>query len=267
MENKNSPADHAPTVDVSTLTLRGFRFFEGLPIEVADAFTAVTKWHQYTEGQIVFDQESDSMEVHFVMVGAVKLLTGVDGGEPVTLAEVPQGEVFGELAAIDHLPRSARAVAACDTILGSIGGHEFVHELGEQPKMAVRMLKRLANIIRSMDVRLANIATLNPTQRVIAELMRRAEPDLRVPGMWIIPFAPTHGDIASWTGVDKEIVAQAIGGLARDALLRRRGGSLVLLDWAGLQKIVKPQRTRHVANEDSAINTQGALPSAVGEER
>jgi hypothetical protein len=95
-----------------------------------------------------------------------------------------------------------------------------------------------------MDVRLANIAVLTPIQRVIAELMRRAEPDNRVPGMWIIPFAPSHGDIAGWTGLQKDDVAQAIGTLARDALLRRRGGSLVLLDWAALQAMVKPATAR-----------------------
>jgi CRP/FNR family transcriptional regulator, cyclic AMP receptor protein len=226
------------------LTLQGIRFFEGIETEVVNAFSTAAIWQRFNEGQMIFDQESDGMEVHFVFQGCVRLLTSVDGGEPVTLAEVGTGDIFGELAAIDHLGRSARALAVNDTILASIHGPVFVKLLEDNPKVAARMLKRLAGIIRSMDVRLTNIAVLTPIQRVIAELMRRAEPDVRVPGMWIIPFAPSHGDIASWAGLDREQVAQTIGALAREALLRRRGGSLVLMDWAALQSMVKPAHTR-----------------------
>jgi CRP/FNR family transcriptional regulator, cyclic AMP receptor protein len=229
---------------LTSISLRDTHFFGGLEQEATDAFSAAAKWHRFHEGQMIFDQESDGLEVHFIVRGRVRLLTAMDGGEPVTLAEVCAGDIFGELAAIDGLARSARAVAATDTILGSIPGPVFVDLLERFPKVAARMLMRMAAIIRSMDVRLANIAVLTPVQRVIAELMRRAEPDSRVPGMWIIPFAPSHGDIASWTGLQKENVAQAIGTLARDALLRRRGGSLVLMDWAALQTIVKPANAR-----------------------
>ena len=231
-----SPLEH--------LTLEGFRFFKGLPPEVAQELNAAVHWVRYAQGEMVFDFESDGLEVYFVVHGKIKLLTGIDGDEPITLAEVTEGEVFGELAAVDQLPRSARAVAARDSILGSIEGPQFLALMEKNPKMATKMLKRLASIIRSMDVRLTNLSLLTPKQRIIAELMRRAEPDQRVPGMWIIPFAPTHGDIASWAGLERDKVAPMIGELARDALLRRRGGSLVLLDWACLQAMVKPKDDR-----------------------
>lgn len=226
------------------LTLRGVRFFSGVADDAVAAFSAAAGWQRFSDGEMIFDQESDGLDVHFIVHGRVRLLVGVNGGDPVTLAEVTGGDIFGELAAIDQLRRSARAVAVADTILASIPGPVFVALLERFPKVAARMLQRLASIVRSMDVRLANIAVLTPTQRVIAELMRRAEPDSRVPGMWIIPYAPTHGDIASWTGLDKEEVAQTIGALARDALLRRRGGSLVLMDWASLQGMVRPGAAR-----------------------
>jgi CRP/FNR family cyclic AMP-dependent transcriptional regulator len=231
-------------VACNTIGLREMHFFGGFPQEVTDAFSAAANWHRFREGEMIFDQQSDGLEVHFIVRGRVRLLTAIDGGEPVTLAEVVTGDTFGELAAIDGLGRSARAVAATDTIVGSITGPVFLSLLERFPKVAARMLMRLAAIIRSMDVRLANIAVLTPIQRVIAELMRRAEPDSRVPGMWIIPFAPSHGDIASWTGLQKEDGATTIGTLAREALLRRRGGSLVLLDWAALQAMVKPGTAR-----------------------
>src|SRR4029077_7513288 len=98
----------------------------------------------------IFDQDSEGRDVHFIVVGKVRLLTGVEGGEPMTLAEVPSGEIFGELAAIDQRPRSARAVGACDTVLGSIDGPVLISLLEYCPVVAIRLMKRLAAIIRSM---------------------------------------------------------------------------------------------------------------------
>lgn len=226
------------------LDLRGFALFTGMPEQVPMDFGAAGAWRRYAIDEMIFDQHSDTLEVHFVVRGKVKLLTNAPGGQSVPLAEVKAGEVFGELAAIDRLPRSARAIASADSVLASIAGPMFLDLMVTHPQVAVRMCQRLASIIRSMDVRLANMSQLDPSQRVIAELMRRAEPDPRVPGSWIIPFAPTHGDIASWAGVDKEVAAVAIGELARDGILRRRGGSIVFLDWAGIQALVKPRSAR-----------------------
>src|SRR3954467_3505589 len=83
------------------VSLRDTHFFGGMDPEAPDAFSAAANWHRFHEGQIIFDQESDGLAVHFIVRGRVRLLTAVDGGEPVTLAEVGTGDIFGELAAID----------------------------------------------------------------------------------------------------------------------------------------------------------------------
>jgi CRP-like cAMP-binding protein len=239
--------------------LAGFRLFEGVSPEAVNRFAAAVQWQRYAPGEMVFDQESYGLDVHFVMEGRIKILTALDGGEPMTLAEVAPGEIFGELAAIDRLPRSARAVAACNAVVGSIEGHVFLTLLQSMPLVTIHLLKRLAGIIRSMDVRLANTTALSPTQRVVVELLRRANPDRRTPGVWIMPVAPSHAELATWTGLDREQVAQIIGSLARDSLLRRRGGSLVLVDWTTLQDIVRPGVTR-------PGHKQAAPPPSEGED-
>lgn len=224
--------------------MRGFKLFEGLASEIADDFAALAHWRRYLPDEMVFDQKSDTLEVHFVAGGRIRLSSCLESGDVVTLAEVGGGDVFGELAAIDGLPRSARAVAVEDSLVASIAGATFIELLTRHPETAVRMMRRLACIVRSMDVRLANMSSLEPEQRVMLELMRIAEPDTRVPGTWIIPFAPSHSDISGWAGVDKEIVARTIGELARDGILRRRGGSIVFLEWAKIQLLAKPRSGR-----------------------
>lgn len=225
-------------------SLRGFKLFDGMAPDIADRFADAAHWRRYLPDEMVFDQQSDTLEVHFVASGRVRILSCLETGDMVTLAEVNGGDVFGELAAIDGLPRSARAIVVADAVVASIAGSVFVELLTRYPETAVRMLRRLACIVRSMDVRLANMSSLEPEQRVMLELMRIAEPDLRVPGTWIIPFAPSHGEISGWAGVDKEIVARTIGELARDGILRRRGGSIVFLEWSKIQLLAKSRSGR-----------------------
>lgn len=244
-------------------SLRGFKLFDGLASEVAEDFAQAAHWRRYMPDEMVFDQSSDTLEVHFVALGRVRLLSCLDSGDTVTLAVVGSGDVFGELAAIDGLPRSARAVAAEDSLIASIAGHDFVALLESHPETAVRMLRRMACIIRSMDVRLANMSSLEAPQRVMVELIRVAEPDLRVPGTWIIPFAPSHGEIAGWASVDKETVARTIGELARDGVVRRRGGSIIFLDWPKLQMLAKPKSGRDWQERPAGIRDPEQLDAAI----
>ena len=66
--------------------------FDGLPPEVIERYSAAARYQRYTEGDMIFDQNSEGRDVHFIVLGKVRLLTGVEGGEPMTLAEVPSGE-------------------------------------------------------------------------------------------------------------------------------------------------------------------------------
>lgn len=238
----------APGEPVTQGSLRGFKLFDDLSDEVVADFSAAAHWRRYEANEIIFDQASDTLECHFVFSGRVRLLSCLDGGEAVTLAEVKAGDLFGELAAIDGQPRSAKAVVVTESVVASVEGPVFTELLQRHPVVSVRMLRRLGRIIRSMDVRLANMSSLEPDQRIMVELIRIAEPDLRVPGGWIIPFAPSHGELAGWAGVEKGMVARTIGELARDGLLRRRGGSIVFLDWQKLQAMAKPRSGRDWAD-------------------
>ncbi len=71
-------------------------------------------WHRLTGGEQVFDRHTDTLDVYFVIGGMVRVFaTGTDGNE-VALADIPAGNYFGGLAAIDGLGRSARVVATLD---------------------------------------------------------------------------------------------------------------------------------------------------------
>jgi CRP-like cAMP-binding protein len=195
------------------------------------------RWLEVAEGELLFDLDTDTLDVYFVLDGALRILTGKPGRE-VALADVLAGNYFGELAAIDGRKRSARVVATAPSRLASLDGDAFRGMLLDFPLVAVRVLERLARIIRSLDQRVTELSTTSESTRVCGELVRLAQPDPNGSG-WIIPDLPNHLELAAWVGSSREAVAQAIGELARDGVVRRRGIGLIISDWPRLQLLAR----------------------------
>ena len=53
----------------------------------------------------------------------------------------------------------------------------------------------------------------------------------------MIQNVPHHSEIATWVGAEKQTVAEAIGGLARDGIIERKQGTLHIKDRARLQRL------------------------------
>jgi CRP-like cAMP-binding protein len=225
-------------MDVIEGGLASFELFQGIPPESVREIEERCTWHQFASGEQVFDRDNDTLEVYFVIEGAVRILTQSKERE-VALADVLAGNYFGELAAIDGRERSARVVAMRDSVLASLGHVDFLEFIGRFPQVGLRVLERLARIIRNLDQRVTQLSTQNESQRIYAELVRLAEPDPARSDGWHIPSMPNHKEIASWAGTSREQVAQAIGELARDGIVRRKTMGLVISDWERLQLMAR----------------------------
>ena len=219
--------------------LENIQLFAGLPVEAIAEIESAATWHQFAADEQVFDKESDTLEVYFVVSGSVRILSYITPDREVTLANVTAGNYFGELAAIDGKERSARVVAVEKSVLASVDGRLFMGFMNKYPAVAVRVLERFARIIRALDNRVTDLSTLTESQRVIVELLRLSRPDPRRTGGYYIPDLPNHKELASWAGASREAVAQTIGELARMGVLERRSMSLIVHDLARLQALTR----------------------------
>jgi len=69
------------------------------------------------------------------------------------VATLSDGDCFGELALLDHGPRTATVVAATDLRVLVIGSREFSAILDEVPPIARKLLASLAERIRDLDAK------------------------------------------------------------------------------------------------------------------
>ncbi len=193
------------------------------------------EWLEFVPDDIILDISDTSTNLYFVVKGKVKAVDFISESQQVALAELGKGSSFGELAAVDLKKRSARITAVEPTLVASLSSKEFRNLLIACPETALALLKRFAGYIRTLNTRLTTLSTLSPHQRVFYELLRIAEPNTLGDGSWIVSNVPNHAEIADWIGADKDIVAQAIGKLARDGIVERKHKNLIIKDHPRLQ--------------------------------
>ena len=108
---------------------------------------------RFTAGQAIFQEGDDAHnEAFLVQSGKVAIRKKV-GGEERTLRVLGEGELLGEVALFRAGPRSAAAVAETDAALCVIPGDRLEHFVRTNPKLAVEIVRRLAQLIFEAEQR------------------------------------------------------------------------------------------------------------------
>ena len=224
--------------------LKRIGLLEGVPGAALDTLAERCVWRHYEEEEEVIDQASEGRDVFFVVEGSARVMAQDPAtGREVALADVKEGDYFGELAAIDGRERSAQVFAMEPSLIASMGSDTFLETLHEHPDVAIRVLRRFAGIIRTLDTRVTELSTKTIDQRICGEILRLAEIDTQNSfrmghgEVWYVPEMPNHKELASWVGTSREEVAKVIGQLARDKILERKNMKVYIRDMPRLRLI------------------------------
>ncbi len=202
--------------------LANLHVLEGLSAKELKKIATQCEWRNYAPDQQILDWDSTTTDVYFVIEGEVRIVNYSIAGREVRFASFTPGDYFGDLAAIDGLPRSASVHAASSTLVAVISGDDFLAILQRHGSAAIYVLRRLARIIRACDDRIMDLSTLSAYQRVYGEILRRAKPDKAVPGQWLVRPYPPEREIASRAGTTRETVARAVSQLCQSGLVPRK---------------------------------------------
>src|ERR687890_1796849 len=74
-------------------------------------FESRSHWRRFEPDEILVDFDDLSTDVYFLLSGEVRILIRTQSGKEVILGEMRGGQLFGELAAIDGVKRSANVTA------------------------------------------------------------------------------------------------------------------------------------------------------------
>jgi CRP-like cAMP-binding protein len=104
----------------------------------------------FPKGTILFREGDVGREMFFIQKGKVQVRKRVGTTEKV-LAELSDGEFFGEMALLIGMGRSATLEVIADSKLLVITPDTFENLLKSNLEIAIKMLKRMAARLRALD--------------------------------------------------------------------------------------------------------------------
>jgi len=214
----------------SSLALRRIALLQGLSDQRLDRLAQQCLWHTVDADHTLMARADDRGEVCFLVSGSVRVTTYSAQGRQVTFRDCEAGEMFGDIAAVDGLPRSADVVTLQPSVVASLDRAAFRALLREEPDVAERVMLRLTALVRQLSERVIDLSTLGVQHRLHAELLRIARLAGVVDNQARLSPPPRHAVLASQISTNREQVTRELGVLAREGLLRKEEQALVLTD-------------------------------------
>lgn len=128
--------------------LKGVYFFQDLNDQEIDKIKKVCHEINYQEGEIIFKEGSHADKFYIVLEGSVEVWKDYNDLRKDLLAVHGRGHLFGEMALIDELPRSATLVAKEFTRLAYIDQPNFQQLFQENPIISRSIMRSVSSMVR-----------------------------------------------------------------------------------------------------------------------
>ena len=204
-------------------------FFKDVTGVDFDKFDRRVIWKRCDDGETIVDFEDKSTDVYFIVTGDVRVLLRTVAGKEVILADLKAGEFFGELAAIDGIPRSANVTALTKADLCIMPSAVFREILFSTPTACDKVLRLLTHRVRDGNIRLAEMSIFDLRHRLYSELLRSSHPRPGHTGERVVTPPPFHHVVAARIGCRREQVTRELSTMTHEGLIEKTRGALVLM--------------------------------------
>lgn len=213
-------------------------FLDRLSAEERDAVESYLVTRIYHRDATIISHLDESRDVFFVLEGRARAKIYSLHGKVVDYRDIHPGGIFGELAAVDGLPRSASVVALDRVKIGCLSEADFCNLVESRPAFAWAMMRHFSKQVRRMTERIFEFSTLVVRERLILELLRQADAAGIEQGRAEIHPAPTHFELAARISSHREAVSREMSVLAKEGLVEKRDGALFLENTGRLRDMI-----------------------------
>lgn len=217
--------------------IRSAPFFQDLPETAVEKATAHVVTRSHPPNQVLLLENDWGSSVYFILEGWVKIRTYNLDGKEVTLNILGKGELFGEMAPLDEVPRSTDVMTLMPTVIGNMPAQDFVQLLQSEPQAGIRLAQLMARRLRQVNRRL-RLRESDSVSRVADIILFLADGRGKVSEQGIdIPNLP-HRELSSLSGLARETVTRVLSKLERKGLIVRDRDTLCIPDIDALEKLL-----------------------------
>jgi len=128
----------------------------------------------YPKDSMIFAEAEPGKELYIIQKGSVKISKIVDENE-VMLALLKPGDIFGEMALLENMPRSASAITLEDTTVLVVSKANFQRMVQTQPQLISKLTTLLAERLWFVYKQLANSLISEPLGKMYDALLLHLE--------------------------------------------------------------------------------------------
>ena len=145
--------------------LKGIDIFSELDSPALLELGHLCKEKIYNQKETIFKEESIGNSMMIIASGEVRVSQTPGDNTEETLVVLKKGDVFGEMALFEGLPRSATTIAHTNVITLEITSDNFLEYIKKDSESGVKILLKLGKILssrlRETDVKLKTFVSLS----------------------------------------------------------------------------------------------------------
>ena len=208
--------------------LRQHPIFCDLDPEALDQLCRYAKHATLKRGAAIFSKGDPGNSLIAVIRGTVKISISSAEGRSAILNLIGPGEIFGEVALLDGLARTADATANSNCEIFVIDRREFLPFVRSQPALAMKFIELLCARVRWTSDQVEEVILQDLAGRLASALIRLTEKHKLAPGGRTI--AITQQEISEMVGMTRESINKQLRAWAARNWVRLEHGAIVVLD-------------------------------------
>lgn len=217
-------------MNATAQTLHGFSLFAGLDDEALQEIMPYVSEQILEPGQEVALANEPCQAVYLVVRGVIRARRLSLEGREYVLEYIRSGEPFGIAAALEGGTNLTTGEALTLTTVYVIRCDHFRQIVSEHPAVAAASLAHLASQVRHLSDTVEDLALHTVRARLARFLLARGDNGARAARHW------TQEEIAAHIGTVRDVVGRTLRSFARQGLIRRERGRLVVIDRTGLER-------------------------------
>jgi CRP/FNR family cyclic AMP-dependent transcriptional regulator len=159
-----------PATQMTLEALRSVPLFASLDDDAARDLRSLLSDKHVPQNTRLFRQGDEGDAMYLIESGRVRISIRAEDDQEVTLAELAQGDFFGEMSIIDGRQRSADAKVIEDARLAILSREAFLSFVRNNPDVALEMLSALTDRLRRTDELLRSRVSRNANEEEKARL-------------------------------------------------------------------------------------------------
>lgn len=209
-------------VTPEALALEKCVLFRTLSEEDRAELAATAHRRHYSAKTPIFHIGDPGSSLMAVLEGTVRISMPAVNGREIILADLRDGDIFGEIALLDGLGRSADATALTEVTVLVLDRPDVMRFLAERPDACLRLLAIICGRLRLSDERMTDIASVELNVRLAKALLKQSpettEAQSRVP--------LSQGELAGMVSSSREAVNRQLAHWQRSGLVSITSGRI-----------------------------------------